>query len=53
MCRCVQSPVGVALGATVGHLLATGLAIAGGALLSNYISERVVSDVATAELALW
>ena len=39
-----QSPVGVALGATVGHLLATGLAIVGGSLLSQYISERAVSQ---------
>ncbi|GJP73170.1 hypothetical protein CLOP_g3906 [Closterium sp. NIES-67] len=37
-----QNPVGVALGATVGHLLATGLAVIGGALLSKHISERFV-----------
>ncbi|CAI5482117.1 unnamed protein product [Closterium sp. Yama58-4] len=37
-----QNPVGVALGATVGHLLATGLAVIGGALLSKHISERFI-----------
>ncbi|CAI5985554.1 unnamed protein product [Closterium sp. NIES-64] len=37
-----QNPVGVAMGATVGHLLATGLAVIGGALLSKHISERFI-----------
>ncbi|KAM7466210.1 hypothetical protein LguiB_013772 [Lonicera macranthoides] len=38
-----QSPWGVASGAIVGHLLATCIAIVGGALLANYISEKLAS----------
>ncbi|KAF7837369.1 protein PAM71-homolog, chloroplastic [Senna tora] len=37
-----QSPWGVASGAIGGHLLATFIAILGGALLANYISEKLV-----------
>lgn len=37
-----QEPVGVATGAIVGHVLATGIAVMGGALLSKYISEKTV-----------
>jgi len=37
-----QNPLGVAGGATLAHLLATGIAVAGGALLSKRISERQV-----------
>ncbi|KAA8548486.1 hypothetical protein F0562_000247 [Nyssa sinensis] len=37
-----QSPWGVASGAIVGHLLATTIAILGGAFLANYISEKLV-----------
>ena len=37
-----QSPLGVALGASVGHLVATLIAVVGGALLSEKISERQV-----------
>ncbi|XP_027118954.1 protein PAM71-homolog, chloroplastic isoform X1 [Coffea arabica] len=37
-----QSPWGVAIGAIVGHLVATSLAILGGAFLANYISEKLV-----------
>ncbi|KAA8527863.1 hypothetical protein F0562_035268 [Nyssa sinensis] len=37
-----QSPWGVASGAVAGHLLATSIAILGGAFLANYISEKVV-----------
>ncbi|RZC62328.1 hypothetical protein C5167_024095 [Papaver somniferum] len=37
-----QSPWGVAGGAIAGHLLATLVAIIGGALLANYISEKLV-----------
>ncbi|XP_071938195.1 protein PAM71-homolog, chloroplastic-like isoform X2 [Coffea arabica] len=37
-----QSPWGVAIGAIVGHLVATTLAILGGAFLANYISEKLV-----------
>ncbi|KAI4346048.1 hypothetical protein L6164_013130 [Bauhinia variegata] len=40
-----QSPWGVASGAICGHLLATFLAIIGGALLANYISEKLVGYV--------
>ncbi|GMH18758.1 hypothetical protein Nepgr_020599 [Nepenthes gracilis] len=37
-----QSPWGVASGAIIGHLIATSLAILGGAFLATYISEKLV-----------
>jgi len=37
-----QSPLGVALGASVGHVVATLIAVVGGALLSEKISEKQV-----------
>ncbi|KAJ7955543.1 GDT1-like protein 2, chloroplastic [Quillaja saponaria] len=37
-----QSPLGVATGAIAGHLLATFIAILGGAFLANHISEKLV-----------
>lgn len=37
-----QSPWGVAGGAIAGHLLATSIAILGGAFLANHISEKLV-----------
>eukprot|EP00850_Spirogloea_muscicola_P020700 SM000224S07088 [mRNA] locus=s224:33049:34374:+ [translate_table: standard] len=37
-----QSPYGVASGAILGHFVATAIAVLGGALLSKYISEKVV-----------
>ncbi|KAG6783147.1 hypothetical protein POTOM_012586 [Populus tomentosa] len=37
-----QSPWGVATGAIAGHLVATSIAILGGAFLANYISEKLV-----------
>ncbi|XVF38092.1 hypothetical protein REPUB_Repub20aG0068200 [Reevesia pubescens] len=40
-----QSPWGVASGAIAGHLLATSIAIVGGAFLANYISEKLVGYV--------
>eukprot|EP00271_Cylindrocystis_brebissonii_P014463 TRINITY_DN35806_c0_g1_i1.p1 TRINITY_DN35806_c0_g1~~TRINITY_DN35806_c0_g1_i1.p1 ORF type:complete len:382 (-),score=63.47 TRINITY_DN35806_c0_g1_i1:967-2112(-) len=40
-----QSPVGVALGATLGHVGASTIAVLGGALLAKYISERMVGLV--------
>ncbi|WIA19574.1 hypothetical protein OEZ85_005516 [Tetradesmus obliquus] len=40
-----QNPVGVAVGATAGHALATALAVAGGALAGKYISEKTVNLV--------
>ncbi|KAG8379520.1 hypothetical protein BUALT_Bualt07G0097600 [Buddleja alternifolia] len=40
-----QSPWGVASGAIVGHLLATFIAIIGGAFLANYISEKLVGYI--------
>ena len=38
-----QNPLGVASGAVVGHVIATGLAVLGGAIASRYISERTVN----------
>ncbi|CAI9117913.1 OLC1v1019403C1 [Oldenlandia corymbosa var. corymbosa] len=40
-----QSPWGVASGAIIGHLIATSIAIMGGAFLSKYISEKLVGYV--------
>ncbi|TXG72501.1 hypothetical protein EZV62_001080 [Acer yangbiense] len=40
-----QSPWGVASGAIAGHLLATLIAIIGGAFLANYISEKLVGYI--------
>ncbi|KAG0525065.1 hypothetical protein BDA96_06G023500 [Sorghum bicolor] len=37
-----QSPLGVTSGAIAGHLIATALAILGGAFLANYLSEKLV-----------
>ncbi|KAI3463555.1 hypothetical protein Pfo_020218 [Paulownia fortunei] len=41
----LQSPWGVASGAIAGHLLATFIAILGGAFLANYISEKLVGYI--------
>ncbi|GIL83456.1 hypothetical protein Vretimale_11183 [Volvox reticuliferus] len=40
-----SSPLGVTAGAVAGHGVATGLAVAGGGLLSQYFSERVLQYV--------
>ncbi|KAL7139672.1 hypothetical protein ABFS83_09G069100 [Erythranthe nasuta] len=40
-----QSPWGVASGAIVGHLLATTIAVLGGAFLAKYISEKLVGYI--------
>ncbi|KAB1218214.1 GDT1-like protein 2, chloroplastic [Morella rubra] len=40
-----QSPWGVASGAIAGHLIATSMAVLGGAFLANYISEKLVGYV--------
>jgi len=40
-----QNPVMVASGAVLAHSLATGIAVASGALLAKYISEKVVGYV--------
>lgn len=40
-----QSPWGVASGAVAGHLLATFIAILGGAFLAKYISEKLVGYI--------
>ena len=37
-----QNPVGVAVGSISGHLVATLIAIAGGAMVSKHLSERVL-----------
>lgn len=37
-----QSPWGVASGAIMGHLVATSVAVLGGAFLAKYISEKLV-----------
>lgn len=38
-----QNPVGVAAGAIVGHAVATGIAVVGGAIAARHVSERQVS----------
>eukprot|EP00904_Undaria_pinnatifida_P005919 jgi/Undpi1/2457/HiC_scaffold_13.g05837.m1 len=40
-----QNPFGVATGAIVAHASATGIAVTGGALLSQYISEKVIGYI--------
>ncbi|CAM9530275.1 unnamed protein product [Choristocarpus tenellus] len=40
-----QSPVGVATGAIAAHASATGIAVTGGALLSQYISEKLIGYI--------
>jgi putative Ca2+/H+ antiporter (TMEM165/GDT1 family) len=37
--------LGVASGAVAGHLIATALAILGGAFLGNYLSEKLVRQL--------
>lgn len=56
-----QGPVGVAVGATAGHAVATAVAVLGGAIVSEFVSERVIGIVggvlfllfAVATLAGW
>ena len=38
--------MGVASGAIVGHVIATGIAVLGGAFLAQYISEKMVNTLA-------
>ena len=40
-----QNPVGVAVGATAAHAVATGIAVAGGAVVAKYLSERVIGII--------
>lgn len=40
-----QNPIGVAVGGITGHLAATLIAIVGGAVVSKYLSERVIKFV--------
>jgi putative Ca2+/H+ antiporter (TMEM165/GDT1 family) len=42
MYTAAQNPIAVATGAIAAHLFATLLAVIGGAMLSKYISEKVV-----------
>ena len=39
------NPLGVALGGTLGHCVATGMAVLGGSFISKYLSERVIGIV--------
>jgi len=39
------NPIGVALGGTLGHCVATGMAVLGGSFISKYLSERVIGLV--------
>jgi len=38
-----NSPVGVMLGGVAGHMVCTGIAVIGGRLIANYISEKSVT----------
>ena len=40
-----SSPLGVTAGAVVGHGVATGIAVAGGSVLSRYFSETVLQYI--------
>lgn len=40
-----QNPVGVAIGASVGHAAATAIAVIGGAIAGQYVSERTVNAI--------
>jgi len=38
-----NSPLGVMLGGVTGHMMCTGIAVIGGRLIANYVSERTVT----------
>ncbi|KAI8471188.1 MAG: hypothetical protein J3K34DRAFT_417861 [Monoraphidium minutum] len=40
-----QNPFGVAVGATAGHALATAIAVVGGAIAGQHVSERTVNAI--------
>lgn len=40
-----QNPFGVAAGAVVGHAIATGVAVLGGAIAAKYVSEKTVNII--------
>jgi putative Ca2+/H+ antiporter (TMEM165/GDT1 family) len=48
-----QNPIGVASGAIVGHALATGIAVMGGAIASKYVSEKTINLVSGALFLLF
>ena len=40
-----QEPVGVAIGASLGHITATVIAVYGGAIMAEYLSEKWIGYI--------